>query len=124
MFSTSLSYFSCKLIRSILKSSNVKSVRDTFPFTSSKSITSSCSCLSCFLLYSKSFIFCGFPFITSSSPVAEISSIVIFCFTLPSRWMYSSSSILGQKFTNFMQVFFEPRRSIRPNRCTILTGFQ
>ena len=40
------------------------------------------------------------------------------------RRMYSSSEMSGQKLTSWMEAFFEPMRSMRPNRWMMRTGFQ
>ena len=111
--------------KSMRKSVRVRSAIETPVERSSRSITASWSLSNCLRRYSRSFI--GLPDCCSirfSSPVAEISSSTIRPLTRCSRLMYSSSSILGQKFTSWMHSLGEPMRSMRPNRWMIRTGFQ
>ncbi|MNV96998.1 hypothetical protein D3C71_1920670 [compost metagenome] len=107
------------------KSVSVRSVMETPLLRSSMSMTVSCNLSNCLRRYSKSFI--GLPDCCSmrfSSPVAETSSNTMRPLTRCSKPMYSSSSMLGQKFTSWMLWLSEPMRSIRPKRWMIRTGFQ
>ena len=87
------------------KSLSVRSAMETPVERSSRSMTVSWSFRSCLRRYSRSFIWlpdcCSMRF---SSPVAEMSRSTMRPLTRCSRLMYSSSSMLGQKFTSWICV--------------------